>query len=139
MAPLLRAARSLALLLPLALLAPQGHAQRIELPTPTALQTGTETPWIYEGSDVPRDPEWQWGEMDNGLRYAVRNNGVPPGQVSIRIRVDAGSLHEQESERGYAHLLEHLLFRESKYLGRSAGPTRPCRPRSRRSPRGAGC
>jgi zinc protease len=117
MASIIRSARSLALLLPLALLAPQSSAQQIELRPPQALQVGEETPWIYEGSDVPRDPEWQWGEMDNGVRYAVRKNGVPPGQVSIRIRVDAGSLHEEDSERGYAHLLEHLLFRESKYLG----------------------
>ncbi|MCV0382145.1 MAG: insulinase family protein [Erythrobacter sp.] len=87
------------------------------VPAPKALQTGDETPWIYEGSDVPRDPEWQFGEMKNGLRYAVRQNGVPPDQVSIRVRIDAGSLHEQDSERGFAHLLEHMLFRESKYLG----------------------
>ncbi|WP_115365931.1 M16 family metallopeptidase [Alteripontixanthobacter maritimus] len=89
-------------------------------PTPTlpaSLQTGDEAPWIYRGSDVPRDKEWLFGEMENGLRYAVRRNGVPPNQMSIRIRIDAGSLHEEDSERGYAHLLEHLLFRESKYLG----------------------
>ena len=111
-----RALRRFAFLLPLALVAPALSAQDA-LPAPKAIQTGTETPWIYEGSDVPRDPEWLFGKMDNGLRYAVRRNGVPPGQVSIRIRIDAGSLHEEESERGYAHLLEHLLFRESKYLG----------------------
>ena len=51
------------------------------------------------GSDVPRDKEWLFGEMDNGLRYAVRRNGVPPGQVSIRVRIDAGSLYERDSER----------------------------------------
>ncbi|WP_394727272.1 M16 family metallopeptidase [Altererythrobacter sp. GH1-8] len=84
---------------------------------PASLQTGDETPWIYRDSDVPRDEEWLFGEMDNGLRYAVRENGVPPGQVSIRVRIDAGSLHERDSEQGYAHLLEHLLFRESAYLG----------------------
>ncbi|XUU59797.1 M16 family metallopeptidase [Erythrobacter sp. HA6-11] len=93
-------------------------AQETAVPTaPASLQTGDETPWLYEGSDVPQDKEWLFGEMENGLRYAVRRNGVPPGQVSIRVRVDAGSLHEQDSEQGYAHLLEHLLFRESKYLG----------------------
>ena len=84
---------------------------------PASAQTGDETPWIYEGSDVPRDPDWTFGEMDNGLRYAVRKNRVPPGQISIRIRIDAGSLHEKDAERGFAHLLEHLSFRESKYLG----------------------
>ncbi len=87
------------------------------VPEPKALQSADETPWLYEGSNVPVDREWLFGVMDNGLRYAVRRNGVPPRQMSIRVRVDAGSLHENDSEQGYAHLLEHLLFRESKYLG----------------------
>ncbi len=113
-----RALRRFAILLPFALLAPQpALAQADALPAPTALQTGDETPWIYEGSDVPRDEEWLFGEMENGLRYAVRRNGVPPNQISIRVRIDAGSLHETDSELGYAHLLEHMVFRESKYLG----------------------
>lgn len=86
---------------------------------PASLQADDEVPWLYEGSDVPVDRAWKFGVLDNGLRYAVRSNGVPPEQVSIRIRIDAGSLHERDSERGYAHLLEHLLFRESKYLGQS--------------------
>ncbi len=90
-----------------------------EIPQPTALQADGETPWLYEGSNVPVDAEWLFGEMDNGLRYAVRRNGVPPRQMSIRVRVDAGSLHEEDSEQGFAHLLEHLLFRESKYLGQA--------------------
>jgi zinc protease len=90
---------------------------------PASVQSGPgierETPWIYEGSDVPQDKDWTFGAMDNGLRYAVRKNRVPPGQISIRIRIDAGSLHEEEAERGFAHLLEHLSFRESKYLGQA--------------------
>jgi len=89
------------------------------IPQPKALQTGDEVPWLYRGSDVPVDTAWLFGEMENGLRYAVRRNGVPPGQVSIRVRIDAGSLHERDFEQGYAHLLEHLLFRESKYLGQA--------------------
>jgi zinc protease len=78
--------------------------------------SASKVPWLYKGSDVPPDLEWNFGELSNGMRYAVRKNGVPPGQVSIRIRVDAGSLYETDAERGYAHLLEHLVFRESKYL-----------------------
>ena len=79
-----------------------------------------DDPWLYRGGDIPVDPQWIFGELDNGLRYAVRENGVPPGQVSIRVRIDAGSLHESESELGYAHLIEHLTFRESKYLAEGA-------------------
>ncbi len=94
-------------------------AEDVAIPEPKALQDGDQAPWLYEGSDVPVDRQWLFGEMENGLRYAVRKNGVPPGQISIRVRVDAGSLHEREFEQGYAHLLEHLLFRESKYLGQA--------------------
>ncbi|BDI61537.1 M16 family metallopeptidase [Qipengyuania nanhaisediminis] len=90
-----------------------------DIPAPRALQAEGETPWLYEGSDVPVDSEWLFGEMENGLRYAVRRNGVPPGQIAVRVRVDAGSLHEEDAEQGFAHLLEHLLFRESKYLGQA--------------------
>ncbi|OAN99614.1 peptidase M16 [Sphingomonadales bacterium EhC05] len=75
-----------------------------------------ELPWLYKGSDVPVDKSWTFGELDNGLRYAVKRNGVPPGQVSIRLRVDAGSLMEQDHEQGFAHFLEHLTFRGSTYV-----------------------
>lgn len=90
-----------------------------EIPAPVALQTDGETPWLYEGSDVPVDDRWLFGEMENGLRYAVARNGVPPNQIAVRVRIDAGSLHETDEEQGFAHLLEHLLFRESKYLGQA--------------------
>ena len=113
-----RAIRRLALVLPAVLLVPQPLlAQEPATPSPQHVTPAGGTPWIYEGSDVPRDEEWIFGELPNGLRYAVRKNGVPPDQVSVRVRIDAGSLHEEESELGYAHLLEHLLFRESRYLG----------------------
>lgn len=110
-----RAARSLACLLFLAQAGVQpAFAQQPA--APATLLADTQDPWLYRGSDIPHDKEWHFGELPNGLRYAVRKNGVPPGQVSIRIRVDAGSLYETDSERGYAHLLEHMLFRQSKYL-----------------------
>lgn len=72
--------------------------------------------WLYEGSDIPRDTAWQFGTLPNGVRYAVRNNRVPPGQVSIRVRMDVGSMFETEKERGFAHLLEHLTFRGSEHI-----------------------
>ena len=75
-----------------------------------------KTPWLYRGSDIPQDKEWIFGELPNGVRYAVRKNGVPPDQVSIRIRMDVGSMFEQPREMGFSHLLEHLVFRQSKYL-----------------------
>lgn len=81
-------------------------------PAPVAAATD-DVPWLYRGSDVPRDPDWRMGVLPNGVRWAVRKNGVPPGQVSVRVRMDTGALYEQDSERGFAHLIEHLSFRGS--------------------------
>ena len=88
------------------------------VPAPKFLQAKDQS-WLYRGSDIPPDDQWLFGQMKNGVRYAVRHNGVPPRQLSIRVRIDAGSLYENDSEQGFAHLLEHLLFRESKYLGQA--------------------
>lgn len=79
-------------------------------------QKVVEVPWLYEGSDVPVDTSWTFGKLENGLRYAVKHNEVPAGQVSIRVRIDAGALHEENDEQGFAHLLEHLAFRGSEYV-----------------------
>ncbi len=105
---------SLVIPLPLLLLAVSPAPAQ---PAPAVGSEAKSTPWLYRGSDVPQDPDWVFGELPNGVRYAVRRNGVPPDQVSIRIRMDVGSLNERDNERGFAHLIEHLVFRQSKYLG----------------------
>ncbi len=79
-------------------------------------ETESKLPWLYEGSDVPVDKSWTFGVLKNGLRYAVKKNGVPPGQVSVRVRLDAGSLMERDDEQGFAHFMEHLSFRGSKFV-----------------------
>ena len=120
------ALRRLALVLPLLALGAQpitaqSSAAKSKPATAAAPAKPAATgPWLYRGSDVPQDKEWVFGELPNGVRYAVRKNGVPPGQVAIRVRMDVGSLHEEESERGFAHLLEHLVFRQSRYLAEGA-------------------
>lgn len=74
------------------------------------------TPWLYKGSDIPPDPAWTFGVLPNGVRYALRRNGVPPGQVSVRVNIETGSLMERDNERGFAHFIEHLSFRGSRYV-----------------------
>lgn len=81
-----------------------------------APENAAEPGWLYKGSDITPDPAWRFGTLPNGLRYAFRRNGVPPGQVAVRVRIDAGSLYERGHERGFAHLLEHLTFRSSVYV-----------------------
>lgn len=120
-----RALRRLAFVVPLLALgvqpiAAQSSAAKSKPAAAAPAKPAATGPWLYRGSDVPQDKEWVFGELPNGVRYAVRKNGVPPGQVAIRVRMDVGSLHEDESERGFAHLLEHLVFRQSRYLAEGA-------------------
>jgi zinc protease len=76
-----------------------------------------DSSWFYRNSDIPPDPAWIFGTLPNGLRYAVRRNALPEGQVSVRLRIDAGSLHEADKERGWAHFIEHMVFRGTARFG----------------------
>lgn len=98
--------------------APPPPQRKLVVPTAAKAPASVvaQRPWLYENSDVPIDTQWLFGTLPNGLRYAIRNNGVPPGQVSVRLRIDAGSLMEREDELGFAHFMEHLTFRGSKYV-----------------------
>ncbi|MBA4754889.1 MAG: insulinase family protein [Sphingobium sp.] len=113
-----RAAASLTVLALLLSGAPAPLAARTEsAPAATSGALAPKVrPWLYENSDVPIDAAWRFGTLSNGLRYAIRRNGVPPGQVSVRLRIDAGSLMERPDEQGYAHFMEHLTFRGSRHV-----------------------
>jgi zinc protease len=80
-------------------------------------QAAGDTNWFYRGSDIPPDPAWIFGTLPNGLHYAVRRNALPAGQVSIRLRMDVGSLMERNEERGWAHFIEHMVFRGTAASG----------------------
>jgi zinc protease len=113
-----RALRSaFVLLLSLGLITPSFAAEaKLSQPQIPVSKPTKTVPWLYVGSDIPPDPAWTFGVLPNGVRYAVRRNGVPPGQVSIRVDIEAGSLMERENERGYAHFIEHLSFHGSRYV-----------------------
>ena len=73
-------------------------------------------PWPQAKSDVPADPDVRFGQLPNGMRYAIRRNVTPPGQTSMRLRFDAGSLQEQDDQRGLAHFIEHMAFNGTTHV-----------------------
>ena len=79
-----------------------------------ALAADPSRPWPQASSDLPADPMVRFGTLPNGMRYAIRRNTTPKGAVSVRLRIDAGSLMERDDEQGIAHLMEHMAFRGSK-------------------------
>ncbi len=64
-------------------------------------------------TDLPPDPSVRFGVLPNGMRYALMRNATPPGQTSLRLRIDAGSLMETDAQRGLAHFIEHMAFNGS--------------------------
>ncbi len=69
--------------------------------------------WAMEQSDIPIDPAFRTGRLANGMRYIVRHNATPAGTALVRMEIEAGSLDETDSERGYAHFVEHMAFNGS--------------------------
>ncbi|NNM29238.1 MAG: insulinase family protein, partial [Akkermansiaceae bacterium] len=82
--------------------------------TDASVKEADPEPWPQESSDIPPDPEVRFGALENGLRYMIRANPEPPGRLALRLHVDAGSLMEDDSQRGLAHFLEHMVFNGSK-------------------------
>ena len=72
--------------------------------------------WPQVMSDIPMDPAIKYGTLPNGMRYAIMKNTTPKGEVSIRLRIAAGSLYETEAQRGLAHFVEHMAFRGTTHV-----------------------
>ncbi|HEX8234137.1 MAG TPA: insulinase family protein [Caulobacteraceae bacterium] len=96
----------------------KGAAQKAERPSPPPKAPAAPKPndrrWAQESSDLAPDPAVRFGYLPNGMRYAIVKNATPKGQAALRLRFDAGSLHESDAERGLAHYLEHMAFNGSR-------------------------
>lgn len=93
-----------------------GSAAVSQLRPATAAPATTAAPWPQQASDLPADRDVRFGTLPNGMRYAIRRNATPPHQTSLRLRIDAGSLHEEDDQRGLAHFLEHMAFNGSAHV-----------------------
>ena len=83
-------------------------------PTPTATPTpepeATATPEPEVDAPLPFDSLVVRGTLSNGMSYYIRHNEEPRDRAHISLVVKAGSVHEEESQRGMAHLVEHMAF-----------------------------
>ena len=82
-------------------------------PLPAFAQEAPEPVWAFDESDLPVDPDYRFGRLDNGMRYIVRHNATPAGQGMVWMRFGGGALFEGEDERGFAHFVEHMAFNGS--------------------------
>ena len=73
-------------------------------------------------SDLKADSNAVFGSMDNGFNYILYPNSEPPGKFSVRLHISAGSLMEEEDQRGVAHFLAHGFQRLAELHPRRAHP-----------------
>jgi len=59
---------------------------------------------------IPPDPLITLATLPNGLRYYIRANKQPRNRAELRLVVNAGSILEDEDQRGLAHFVEHMCF-----------------------------
>ena len=70
--------------------------------------------WPHETGDIPATDRATFGTLENGMRYVIVPNSEPPKRASLRLHIDAGSLHEADDQQGVAHFLEHMVFNGSE-------------------------
>ncbi|MGI4877583.1 MAG: M16 family metallopeptidase, partial [Janthinobacterium lividum] len=75
-----------------------------------------EGAWAQTYVDRAADPAVLFGQLPNGLRYAILHNNTPAKQVSVRLLIGSGSISESDAEQGLAHFIEHLAFRGSTHV-----------------------
>ncbi len=65
-------------------------------------------------SVVPTDSNVRIGTLENGMKYYIRQNSKPENRVELRLVVNAGSILEDDNQRGLAHFIEHMAFNGTK-------------------------
>jgi zinc protease len=68
---------------------------------------------------IPTDSKIRSGTLTNGLRYYIRKNTKPEQRAELRLVVNAGSVLETESQRGYAHFVEHTAFNGTRHFAKN--------------------
>lgn len=64
--------------------------------------------------DIPFTESVTHGKLDNGMTYYIKSNPKPENRAELTLVVNAGSVLEDEDQRGLAHFCEHMAFNGTK-------------------------
>ncbi|MBC2606984.1 M16 family metallopeptidase [Pelagicoccus albus] len=70
--------------------------------------------WPITPDGAPSSENEVWGELPNGLRYAIIPTDAPSGAVSIRLLVAAGQAQESEGTLGFSTLVSKMALEGTK-------------------------
>ena len=62
------------------------------------------------------DSNVEIGKLSNGLTYYIRQNNKPEKRLELRLVVNAGSILENDNQKGLAHFVEHMAFNGSTHF-----------------------
>ncbi|MBQ5965803.1 pitrilysin family protein [Massilia sp. ZL223] len=65
---------------------------------------------------IPVGPQVKVGKLANGLTWYIQRNARPERKLELRLVVKAGSILEDEDQRGLAHFVEHMAFNGSTHF-----------------------
>ena len=68
---------------------------------------------------LPMDPAVRVGTLPNGIRYYIRRNAKPEQRAELRLVVNAGSILEDDDQRGLAHFVEHMAFNGTRSFAKN--------------------
>ena len=75
-----------------------------------AASATAQAPAVSMTQPLPIDPKVVVGTLPNGLTYYIRKNSRPEKRAELRLVVNAGSILEDDDQRGLAHFVEHTAF-----------------------------
>ncbi len=65
---------------------------------------------------LPVDSQVIVGHLPSGLTYYIRANPKPEHRAELRLVVNAGSVLEDDKQRGLAHFVEHMAFNGTEHF-----------------------
>ncbi|MEO8700524.1 MAG: insulinase family protein [Kofleriaceae bacterium] len=95
---------------------PQPQPQPQPQPRPIAGEPAKPTP----DGPTPLDPQIRKGTLANGLTYYIMKHGKPEQRATLWLAVNAGSVLEDDDQRGLAHFVEHMAFNGTKRFKKQA-------------------
>lgn len=65
---------------------------------------------------LPLDQSIRMGVLKNGMKYFIKKNAKPENRVELRLAVNAGSIDEDDDQKGLAHFIEHMQFNGTEHF-----------------------
>jgi zinc protease len=90
-------------------------------PTPAERgQTAPIAPVPASSPPLPLDPKVTAGQLSNGFSYLLQRQKPDDKRAHLILVVKAGSVYEEDDQRGLAHFVEHMAFAGTRRFAKQA-------------------